>query len=123
MADTGRGRHDAEVVEGALPPLEEGVALAVSLELALGVDGKGAGIAEGVDLNRVVDHKVDVDQRVDRRRVATDLLHRVAHRGQVDDGGDAGEVLHQHPGRLKGNLDAGLGGGVPARRSPRRPQR
>ena len=71
-------------------------------------------VAEGVDLDRVVDHQVDVDQRVDRRRVAADLLHRVAHRRQVDDGGDAGEVLHQHPRRLEGDLDAGLGGRVPA---------
>ena len=114
MADAGRRRHDAEVVEGLLAPLQERVALAVALELPLGVDGEGALVAEGVDLDRVVDHQVDVDQRVDRRRVAADLLHRVAHRRQVDDRGHAGEVLHQHPGRLEGDLDAGLGGGVPA---------
>ena len=35
--DPGARRHDAEVVERALPPAEEGVALAVALELALGV--------------------------------------------------------------------------------------
>ena len=115
VADSRRRRHHAEVVEGALPPLEEGVALAVALELALGVDGEGAGVAEGVDLDRVVDHQVDVDQWVDRRRVAADLLHRVAHRRQVDHRRDAGEVLHQHPGRLKGNLGARLGRRVPAR--------
>ena len=113
VADPGRRRHDAEVVEGLLPPLEERVALAVALELALGVDGEGARVAEGVDLDRVVDHEVDVDQRVDRLRVAADLRHRVAHRRQVDDGGHAGEVLHQHPRGLEGDLDAGLGRGVP----------
>ena len=114
VADPGRRRHDAEVVEGLAAPLEEGVALAVALELALGVDGEGAGVAKGVDLDRVVDHQVDVDQRVDRLGVAADLGHRVAHRRQVDHGGDAGEVLHQHPGGLEGDLDAGLGLGVPA---------
>ena len=113
VADAGRRRDDAEVVEGLLPPLEERVALAVALEVVLGVDREGALVAEGVDLDRVVDHQVDVDQRVDRRRVAADLLHRVAHRRQVDDGGDAGEVLHQDAGGLEGDLDAGLGGGVP----------
>ena len=123
VADAGRRRHDAEVVEGLLAPLEERVALAVALEVALGVDGEGALVAEGVDLDRVVDHEVDVDQRVDRGRVAADLLHRVAHRGQVDDGRHAGEVLHQHPGGLEGDLDAGLGRRVPARRSPRRRRR
>ena len=114
MADPGRRRDDAEVVEGALAPLQERVALAVSLELALGVDGEGAGVAEGVDLDRVVDHEVDVDERVDRGGVAADLVHRVAHRRQVDDGGDAGEVLHQDPGRLEGDLRARLGLRVPA---------
>src|SRR5690606_18197674 len=66
------------------------------------------------DLDRVVDHQVDVDQRVDLLRVAADLGHRVAHRRQIDDGGDAGEVLHQHPGGLEGDLGAGGRGGVPA---------
>ena len=63
VADAGCGRNDAEVVEGVLAPLEERVALAVALEVALGVYGKGAGVAEGIDLDRVVDHQVDVDQR------------------------------------------------------------
>ena len=36
--DAGRRRHDAEVVEGALAPLQELVALVVALELALAVD-------------------------------------------------------------------------------------
>ena len=114
VADPGRRRHDAEVVEGLLAPLEEGVALAVALELALGVEGEGARVAEGVDLDRVVDDEVDVDQRVDLLRVAADLRHRVAHRRQVDHRGHAGEVLHQHPGRLEGDLDARLGRRVPA---------
>jgi hypothetical protein len=114
VADPGRRRHDAEVVEGLLAPFEERVALEVAFEVVGGVDREGALVAEGVDLDRVVDHQVDVDQRVDRARVAADLLHRVAHRRQVDDGGDAGEVLHQHPGRLEGDLDAGRRRRVPA---------
>ena len=40
MADAGRGRHDAEVVEAPLAPLEERVALAVAFEVALGVDAR-----------------------------------------------------------------------------------
>ena len=113
MADAGRRRHDAEVVEGLLAPAQEGVALAVALVVALLVDREGLLVAEGVDLDRVVDDQVDVDQRVDRRRVAAEVLHRVAHRGEVDHGGHAGEVLHQHPGGLEGDLDRGLGLRVP----------
>ena len=63
MADPGRRRDDAEVVERLLAPAQEGVALLVSLVVAVGVDVEGAGVAEGVDLDRVVDHEVDGDQR------------------------------------------------------------
>ena len=80
------GGTTLKLSKASLAPLEEGVALAVALELALGVDGEGALVAEGVDLDRVVDHQVDVDQRVDRLGIAADLRHRVAHRRQVDHG-------------------------------------
>ena len=115
MADPRRRRDDAEVVERLTTPLEERVALAVAFELALGVEREGALVAKGVDLHRVVDHQIDVDQRVDLLRIATDLRHRVAHRRQVDHRRHAGEVLHQHPRRLVGDLGAGLGRRVPAR--------
>ncbi len=115
VADAGRGRHHAEVVEGLLSPAQELVALLVALELALGVDLEGPGVAEGVDLDGVVDDQIDGDERVDLRRVGAELVDRVPHRGEVDDGGDAGEVLHQDPGRLEGDLLAGLSLGVPGR--------
>ena len=65
MADAGRRRDDAEVVERLLAPAQERVALAVALVVAVGVDVEGARVAEGVDLDRVVDDQVDRDQRVD----------------------------------------------------------
>ena len=34
--------------------------------------------------------------------------HAVAHGGEVDHGGDAGEVLHQHAGGAEGDFLAGL---------------
>src|SRR5438445_10144098 len=43
----------------------------------------------------LIDHELGGDEGVDLRRVAAHLSHRVAHRGQVDDRGDPGEVLHQ----------------------------
>ena len=115
MADAGRRRDDAEVVERGLAPAQEAVALLVSLVVAVGVDVEGAVGAEGVDLDRVVDHEVDGDARVDPGGVAAEVVHRVAHRGEVDDGGHAGEVLHQHAGGLEGDLVGGLGLRVPAR--------
>ena len=44
VADAGAGRHDAEVLERLLAPLEERVALAVALELELGVAGEGVAV-------------------------------------------------------------------------------
>ncbi len=115
VADPGRRRDDAEVVERLLAPAQEGVALAVALVVAVGVDVEGAGVAEGVDLDGVVDHEVDRHERVDLRRIGAELVHRVAHRGKVDDRRHAGEVLHEHAGGLKRDLFARLGLRVPGR--------
>ena len=107
------GRHDAQVAEGRLGPAQELVALAVALVLALDVEGERAGRPEPVDLHGMVDDEVRRDERVDLRRVASEVGHRVAHDREVDDRRDAGEVLEQDP---RGHeRDLGLGGGT---RSP-----
>jgi hypothetical protein len=115
VADPGRRGHNAKVVERLLSPAEERVALLVSLVVALGVDLEGALVAEGIDLDRVVDDQVDRDERIDLRRVRAEVVHRVAHGGEVHYGGHAREVLHQHPGGLERDLDARVGLRVPAR--------
>ncbi len=115
MADPGRGRHHAEVVEGLLAPAQERVALLVPLVVAVRVDVEGARVPERIHLHRVVDDQVDGHQRIDLLRIGAELFHRVAHRGEIDDGGDAGEVLHQDAGRLVGDLLGRLGLRVPAR--------
>jgi hypothetical protein len=63
--------------------------------------------AEFVDHHRVIDDEVDGDERVDLLRVAAELAHRVAHRGEIDDARHAGEILHQHARRAI--LDLALG--------------
>ena len=115
VADAGVRRHRLEVVEGALAPAQERVALAVAAELELGVALDREPRREVVDLHGVVDHELDRDQRVDLLRVAAEVGHRGAHRGQVDDGGDAGEVLQQDAGGVVVDLLRRLGAGVPAR--------
>ena len=115
MADAGRGRDYPEVVESSLPPLEELVPLEVPFELPLGIHLESHPVTECIDLDRVVDHQVDVYQRVDRRRLTPDRLHRIPHRGQVDHGRNPGEILHQDPGRLERDLLGRLGGRVPPR--------
>ena len=113
VADAHAGRDGGEVVEGGLAPLEEGVALAVALELERGVEVVGVGGAELVDLDGVVDDQLGGLQRVDLFGVAAEGLHGVAHGGEIDDGGDAGEVLHEDAGGHVGDLAGGLGLGVP----------
>ena len=108
MADAGAGRHDAEIVEGARPPAQERVALAVPLIFELDIDLEGVVRAESVDHHRMVDDEIDRRQRIDLLRVAAELRHRVAHRGEIDHGGHAGEVLHQHARRPERDLAVAL---------------
>jgi len=102
--DTRIRRHHLEVAERALPPLEKEVALLVALELQLRVDLQRVGRAERVDLNRVVDDELHRLQWVDFLRIAAKLLHCVAHRREVDDGGNAGEVLQEDARGGEGDL-------------------
>ena len=108
VADAGAGRDDAEVLEGALAPLEEGVAFAVALVFQRDVVGQRFGRAELIDDDGMVDDEIDGDERVDLLGVAAELEHAVAHGGEIDHGGDAGEVLHQHAGGAEADFLAGL---------------
>ena len=67
VADAGVRRHHAEVLERALAPAQERVALAVALELQLGVGLERCRGAELVHLHRVVDDQVRRVARVDLR--------------------------------------------------------
>jgi hypothetical protein len=79
----------------------------------LGVDAERVARAEDVDLHRVVDHELGRHERVDLGRVAAEVGHRVAHRGEVDDAGHAGEVLHHDARGRERDLLRRLGAVVP----------
>ena len=106
--DPGLRGDDLEVVERLLAPAEEGVALAVPLVLAIRVDAHRHAVREGVDLDRVVDHELGGELWIRLRRVAAEVVHRVAHGGEVDDRGHAGEVLVDHARRREGDLPRGI---------------
>ncbi len=95
MADAGAGRHHAEILERVLAPAQEGVALAVALELDLDIAAERVRRAGDVDHHRVVDDEIDRDQRVHLLGLAAEPDDAVAHGGEIDHGGDAGEILHQ----------------------------
>ena len=110
--DAGPGRHDAQVTERRLGPAQELVALAVALVLALDVEGERPRRPEPVDLDGVIDDEIGRDERIDPGRVATEVGHRVAHDGEVDDRRHAGEVLEEdsrgHERHFGLRRDAGL---------------
>jgi hypothetical protein len=58
-------------------------------------------VAEEVHDHGVVDDEIDRHQRVDLLGIAAELLHRVAHRGEIDHRRHAGEILHQHARRAE----------------------
>ncbi len=116
MADARVGRDDFEVAKTLLAPAEEGVALDIALHFEVGVEGESARRAEFVDLDRVVDHEFGREQRIDFLRVAAEIANGVAHRGEIDDGRNAREILEQDAGGHEGDFSfrsARGGRGVP----------
>ena len=104
VADAGARGNDGEVLEGGLAPLEEAVALAVALVFQLHVAVEGLRRAELVDDHRMVDDEIDGHERVDLARVAAEVLHGVAHGGEIHHRRNAGEVLHQDAGGAVGDF-------------------
>ena len=113
MADACVRRDDLQRLERLLPPAQERVALAVPRELELDVALDREPSCQLVHLHRVVDDELDRDERIDLRGVAALVAHRVAHRREVDDRGNAGEVLQENPRGHEGDLVRGLRSGVP----------
>ncbi len=104
MDDTGTGRNDAESLESLLAPLEEFVAFTIAVELDLEVFLKGVGGAIAVDLNGVVDHEIDGDERFDERGVLPEVGNGLPHGGEVDKQGNAGKVLKDDTGHNEGDF-------------------
>ena len=93
--DAGVGGDDGEIAEAGLSPAEEGVALFVALEFEQGVHVERLRGAEFVDLDGVVDDQLNGLQGIDQRGVAAQRFHGVAHGGEVDYAGNAGEILEE----------------------------
>jgi hypothetical protein len=98
MNDAGVRRNDAEVLERLLTPAEKCVALLVAFEFAIRIDEERRLGTVLVDLHRMVDDEIDGLEWIDLLRVAAEPGERVAHCGEVDDGGNAGEILEEHAG-------------------------
>jgi hypothetical protein len=116
MDDTRVWWNDAKILKRLLPPAKKLIPLPVAIELLLGVDQERGIGAIFIDLNGVIDDQVDRLERIDTFRGATEPDDRVAHGGEIDDGGNTGEVLEEHPAGAKRNLLLGLAADVPSRK-------
>ena len=99
VADACARWHNAEVVERALTPFEEGIAFHVTLIFAVHVHLESTWVAELVNHDRVVDDQINRVQRVDLLGVAAQGNDAVTHGSKVNNGWNTCEVLHQHAGR------------------------
>ena len=108
MAYPGPGRYHPDAVERLLCPLEQLVALHVPAVLDVDVGGEGRRETGGLGDDRVVDYELDRYQRIDAVGAPSERADRVAHRREVDDRGDTGQVLHQHPLGAEADLAARL---------------
>ena len=108
LMDNAPGRGDGlEVGERLLAPLEEGVALHVSVVFDIEVHVQRIAVGSGnVHLDGVIDDQIDRNLRVDLLGVAAHFHHRIPQSGQVNHGWHAGEVLQNNARGAEGNLGA-----------------
>ncbi len=93
MDDADTGGNDLKSVECLLAPFEKLVAFAVTLELNEEVEVKGFLGAGVIDLDGVIHNEIDRDQWFDELGVLAEFTDGIAHGGEVDKEGDAGEIL------------------------------
>ncbi len=61
----------------------------------------------------MVNDEFDGLQRIDQGRVTAELLHGVAHGGEIDNARNSGEILQQNAAGSEGDFLVGLGLAVP----------
>ncbi len=113
--DADAGRHHAEGIEGLHRPLHEGVALLVALELELHVEIERVLDPVVVDLDGVVHHEIDGNERLDHLGVLAEPLCDAPHRGEVGERWDSGQVLQQDAREHEGNFIGARRVRLPAR--------
>ena len=114
--DSSPRRDYLQLVECTLAPAQELVALPVSLVLQVDIALESIATAEHIGNHGVIDDQLCRRQRIDRVRIAAQSSHRLAHRGQIDQTGHAGEILHNDPSRSELDLSGRLRLRVPTRK-------
>ena len=108
MADASARWHHTEVFKCALAPAQKLIALTIAVIFKVNILGKAIALAGIIHHDRVIDHQINRDQWIDLFRIRTQGRSGIAHGRQVNDGGNARKVLHQHPCWAKRNFVLGL---------------
>jgi hypothetical protein len=106
--------NDAKGLESLLAPLKELVAFAVTFKFVLHVKHEGLLGAVDVDLDGVIDDEIDGDEGFDELRIFFEPSDGIAHRGEIDEEGDASEVLQDDASDGEGDFFRGRFFGIPA---------
>ena len=102
VADAGAGRHDAEIVEGAPGPIAGTCSARRCARIrARRSCSKAFGVPKSSTITEWSMTRSTGTSGLIFCGSPPSLRHRVAHGGEVDDRGNAGEVLHQHAGRAE----------------------
>ena len=96
MANAGPRGNNAEIPEGLLPPFQKPVAFAITFIFEFFIVLESQRIAKIVNDHRVINNKVDRNQRIDFFRIFTKFHHCVTHGCKIDNSGNAGKILHQN---------------------------
>src|SRR4029077_8161051 len=104
MHDADSRRNELESFKSLLTPFKKLITLAIALELHVQIEFQRAWRTKKIDLHRVIDNQIDRHERFDDLRVASEPLHSAAHRREVDNQRDSGEVLQNNARNDERNL-------------------
>src|SRR4029450_4966579 len=96
MHDADSRRNELDSLESLLTPLKKLVTLAIALEFHVQIEFERARRTKEIDLHRVIDNQIDRHERLDDLRVASEPLDSAAHRREVDNQRNSGEVLQNN---------------------------
>ncbi len=99
VANAGPGWHHAEIIKGFGAPTEKLITFLVAFKLFFDIGTESVVIAMIINHHRMVDHQINRAERINFLRIATEVLHCLAHCRQINNSRNAGEILHQHAGR------------------------
>ena len=98
MADASAWRYGGKIIKAALSPFQKLVTFRITGHFQIDIFLQGRCGPRHIHHHRMVNDQINGAERIYFLGVAAHILHGVAHGGKVNNGGHAGEILHQYPG-------------------------